>query len=172
MHWVLLWTAWASINLAATIAPGPAFAMTVKTAIAHDRRTGIFLSLGLGLGVGALMVLVTCGLAVLIATSALAFELLKFAGAAYLVYLGIMALCSRKKNTQDTQAPVAKSAKIMSDAQALRTGFLTNLLNPKGMVFFSAMSTQFMSGHTPWQMIILYVLTAMVIESGWFSFVT
>jgi RhtB (resistance to homoserine/threonine) family protein len=173
MHWFLLWAAWASINLAATISPGPAFAMTVKTAIAHNRRAGIIQSIGLGFGVATTLILIATGLALLLAASVFAFEILKYAGAAYLIYLGVKALRAKKTATQDDlQMSAMNNGRSIGDLQALRMGYLTNLLNPKGLIFFCAMTTQFITPLTPAPMIALFALTAMVIETGWFSFVT
>ncbi|MCC7305312.1 MAG: LysE family translocator [Alphaproteobacteria bacterium] len=171
MHWFLLWLAWASINLAATITPGPAFAMTVRTAMAHDRRAGIFQSFGLGLGIGTHVAVVACGLSVLLAQSAYVFEIIKYAGAAYLIYLGVMALKAKKKLPENIE-DAAKPGRELSDLAAFYRGLVTNVLNPKSMVFFSAMFSQFMSTDTSTQMIFLYGITAVAIEIMWFSFVT
>jgi RhtB (resistance to homoserine/threonine) family protein len=171
-HWFLLWAAWASINLAATISPGPAFAMTVRTALAHNRRAGVVQSIGLGLGVAVHVALISCGLAALMRTSAVAFEALKYAGAAYLVYLGGKALRAKKKTPEAAGQDIASAPQPASDGQSLRVGFLTNLLNPKSMVFFSAMFTQFLSGQTPWRVILALGATSTIIEACWFSVVT
>ncbi len=172
MHWLLLWAAWVSINLAATISPGPAFAMTVRTAIAHNRRAGIIQSLGLGLGVGFHVLLVIFGLAAIMATSATAFEIFKLAGAAYLIYLGSKAIRAKKKQPENLAIEPETPLTNMSDTKSFRTGFLTNMLNPKSLIFYSAVLPQFISGDVPWQMIMLFGLTAVATECLWFSFVT
>ena len=163
---------WFSIQLAATISPGPAFAMTVRTATGHGHRSGIALSIGLGLAVGTLMLLVACGLALLIQESLLLFDILKYAGAAYLAYIGIKALCAKKKNGDDAVIDSKNIPKNLNIWQAVRRGYITNILNPKGIVFFTAVFTQFLHHDTPFWLISIYCIISMITEAGWFSLVS
>lgn len=169
-HWLLL----TSINLAAVISPGPAFAMTVRNAIAYNRRAGIFTALGLGAGVGVIVALVLCGFAAVISQSVLLFNLIKYCGAAYLIYIGVKALFARKAVhvvESDSEPQIAVS-RTLSDFNAFRMGLITNLCNPKGIVFFTAVYAQFILPHTPLEVMVLYNATAIVLEAGWFSLVT
>jgi threonine/homoserine/homoserine lactone efflux protein len=172
MEFFLPWLLLASVNLAAVISPGPAFALTVRNAIVYNRRTGLMTAIGLGMGVGVIVAIVLGGFAIILTQSALLYDIVRYAGAAYLVYIGGKALMTKKPEPLVNGEINAPKGKSLSDFAAWRTGFLTNITNPKGMVFFTAIFTQFVSPDTPWQILVLYGLTAIVLETGWFSIVT
>lgn len=164
-HWLLM----ASVQAAATISPGPAFVVAVRNAMAYDRRTGIFTAFGLGLGVAVHVLVVLCGLAVLLQHYTFMFDLIRYAGAAYLIYIGAKALMSRAKPKAVSTDAVAPERTGLSARKAVSIGFLTNLLNPKAVVFFTAVFTQFIGPGTPISVMALYGVTSVVIEIAWFS---
>lgn len=168
LQWLLI----ASVQAAATISPGPAFVVAVRNAMAYDRRTGIFTAFGLGLGVAVHVLVVLCGLAVLLQHYTFVFDLIRYAGAAYLIYIGSKALIARRKPNSATEAVpdavVPRKAGI-SGRKALAIGFLTNLLNPKAVIFFTAVFTQFIGPGTPFWVMALYGATSVFIEIAWFS---
>lgn len=164
-HWLLM----ASVQAAATISPGPAFVVAVRNAMAYDRRTGIFTAFGLGLGVAVHVLVVLCGLAVLLQHYTFMFDLIRYAGAAYLIYIGGKALMSRAKPKAVATEAVAPERTGLSARKAVSIGFLTNLLNPKAVVFFTAVFTQFIGPGTPVAVMVLYGATSVVIEIAWFS---
>lgn len=163
------WLLFASINLAATMSPGPAFAMTIRNAVVHNRRAALLTSLGLGLGVGGMVTFILCGFALVLTQSVFLYTIFRYIGAAYLMYLGARALFSKKHLKSEDNVTLVLNEKYISDWGALRLGFMTNILNPKGVIFFSAIYTQFVDPHTPWQILIVYGLTSMIIETVWFS---
>lgn len=175
MEFFLKWFFMASVQAAATISPGPAFVMSVRNALAYDRRTGIFTAIGLGFGVGAHVLIVLCGLAVLLQHHTFVFDLIRYAGACYLVYIGVKGILSRRRGVlaeaKDVQTAVNVPLKgaAMSARKALSMGFLTNLLNPKAVVFFTAVFTQFIGPGTPVAVMVLYGMTSVVIEILWFA---
>jgi len=127
----------ASIVLAVT--PGPAVFYILTRALAQGRRAGLASVAGVALGNLGNALGAAIGLAALFAVSSLAFTVVKYAGAAYLVYLGVKAL-----RASDTATVAAAPAAI--DARAIfRDGFLVALLNPKTAIFFAAFLPQFMS---------------------------
>jgi RhtB (resistance to homoserine/threonine) family protein len=175
MDFFLKWLLFASVNAAATISPGPAFAMTVRNAVLYDRRTALLTVLGLGLGVGAHMLLVLCGIAVVLSQSILLFNIVKYIGAAYLVFIGFQALKSKKRTPeqgQDSDKERPPKGISLSVFHAVRIGFLTNVLNPKAVVFFTAIITQFVDPHAGAGILLLYGLTSISIEIIWFSMLT
>lgn len=169
-NWLLL----AIIQAAATISPGPDFAMAVRNSIAYGRRTGIFTALGFSLGAGTHVWLVLFGFSVLIAQSVFLFNLVKYAGAAWLIYIGTKALLMKKENKTTASCDTAtdhSQTKTMTTFEAIRCGYLTNLLNPKAVVFFTAVYAQFVAPHTPPEIQVLYCLTTVLITAAWFSLV-
>src|SRR5437868_2030217 len=107
------------------MSPGGNFAMVLRNSL-RSRRAGVLTALGLAAGNAVHATYSILGLAVLVAQSVTAFTALKWAGAAYLVYVGIEALRARPR---DLEAPPGAAA-AMSDAASFRSGLLTDLLNP------------------------------------------
>ena len=106
------------------------------------------------------------GIGLLISQSILLFNLVKFAGAAYLIWLGIGMLRSRKLDPQQVVA-----APQLSDWQALRVGFLTNALNPKTTLFVVALFTQVISPDTASLTQLGYGLFMSAAHLFWFALV-
>lgn len=178
MDLFLKWLAFAGIQAMATVSPGPAFAVAVRSALVHGRRTAIFTAIGLGLGVGAHVFLVLTGSALLFSRSVLLFDAVRLAGAAYLVYIGVKALKARKRTEESQEAFETGGAAAQSPPQkispgvGIRTGFLTNLLNPKAIVFFTAVLTQFIEADSSAPVLFLYGATSVAIEITWFVLLT
>ncbi|MGL5997541.1 MAG: LysE family translocator [Pseudomonas proteolytica] len=124
------WIAVITITLLACISPGPDFAMVSRNGLLLSRRAGVLTAVGIGLGVLVHVCYTLLGLGLVLQQTPGLFNVLKLAGAAYLVYLGTKMLRSKLAVEQSDAPPPA-----MSDAQALRTGFLTNALNPKTSIF-------------------------------------
>ena len=174
MDFFLKWLLFAGVQTAATISPGPAFAMVVRNAVIYDRRTGLFTSVGLGLGVGVHVALTLGGIAVILAHSIWLFNVVKYGGAAYLVYMGVKALQARKPIAEpaDNDGRPQSAKRQINALQALRIGFLTNLLNPKAVVFFTAVFTQFIEPQASAATLIFYGMTSVIVEILWFSLLT
>ncbi len=174
MEFFIKWLLLAFTQAVATISPGPAFALTIKNAVSGDRNAGLMTSVGLGLGVAIYAALTLSGFALIISSSPILFNIIKYSGALYLIYIGIKAL--RAKKSQECVATQTIKTSIVADKtnlwKAFQTGLLTNLLNPKAMVFFTAVYAQFLSPDTTVAVMALYALTSAVIETGWFFIVT
>ena len=168
MELFLAWALLASVQLAATMSPGPAFMVLVRNAMAYDRKIGVSTALGLALGVLAHVCFVLIGISYLIAKSVFLFTLIKYAGAAYLIYIGVKALRSGKPKTSFDEGNASKNGSTTL-AKAVSMGFLTNLLNPKAVVFFTAVFTQFIDPSTSLSVQLLYGFTSAGIVFIWFA---
>ena len=133
----------ATITILAVISPGADFAMVTRNSMMRSRRAGMLTSVGISLGVLVHVAYSMAGIGLLISRSILLFSAIKFAGAAYLIWLGIGMLRSRKLDPQKVV-----TAPQLSDWQALRIGFQTNALNPKTTLFVVALFTQVISPDT------------------------
>ncbi|HYO15946.1 MAG TPA: LysE family translocator [Thermoanaerobaculia bacterium] len=127
----------ASFILAVT--PGPGVFYIVTRSVMQGRRHGLASVAGVALGNLGNAIGASVGLAALFAVSSVAFTVVKYAGALYLVYLGIQAL---RAPQSDGASPAPEPARI---SRIFRDGFLVALLNPKTAVFFAAFLPQFMS---------------------------
>jgi threonine efflux protein len=124
--------------------PGPDFLLILKTALNHGRKAALYAAAGITLGLIIHTTLALTGLAFLFSSSETTGKALRYAGAAYLVYLSIRLFlstktlsCAAAKHAPPQQATLPCSA-------AFRQGFLTNLLNPKVILFISAMLARFL----------------------------
>jgi threonine/homoserine/homoserine lactone efflux protein len=128
-----------AVVLGLFLIPGPAVLLVLARSVSGGRQVGI--ATGYGVAVGDLIhtVMATLGLSAILMTSALAFEIVKYAGVAYLVYLGIRSLLEKQENVE-----LAKASKITA-AQAFRQAIFAEVLNPKTALFFLAFLPQFIS---------------------------
>jgi threonine/homoserine/homoserine lactone efflux protein len=137
---------------ALNIAPGPDMLYVIARSASQGRRAGLVSASGIAVGSLIQASLVALGLAGILAAVPLAYEIVKFVGAAYLIYLGLRALLSRRHTLTSPQ--VEQSALWRVFAQ----GVITNVLNPKVALFFLAFLPQFTSpayGSVPLQIITL-----------------
>ncbi|MFO6309368.1 LysE family translocator, partial [Pseudomonas aeruginosa] len=119
--------AFLTITVLAVISPGADFAMVSRNSLLYSRRAGLLTALGIGAGVTVHVGYSILGVGVLVRESLALFTALKLAGAAYLVFLGLRMLLAR----EDTVAEEAAGGAGVSSWAMLRSGFLTNALNPK-----------------------------------------
>ena len=129
-----------------TITPGLDTALVLRTAAVEGARRAAFAAVGIVAGCLAWGAAVALGLGVLLAASSLAFNILKWAGAAYLVWLGI-GLILKPRETFDLSASAGSTTG--GDIAWLRRGLLTNLLNPKVGVFYVSFLPQFLPAGAP-----------------------
>src|SRR5438067_8391646 len=135
--------------------PGPSVLYILTRSAAQGRRAGLASEGGIELGSLTHAVAATLGLSALLLTSVLAFSIVKYLGAAYLIYLGVRTLLSRHESSQ-TPVPAPKSF-----PQLFAQGYLVQLLNPKTALFFYAFLPQFVDparGAVTGQILLLGVL--------------
>lgn len=175
MEYLSEWLILISVFSIAVIAPGPDFFMVIRNSLMFSRRAGILTALGLGLGVTFHVSYTAIGIATLIASSVLLFTILKFAGAGYLIFIGCKALFSKQENPDNKDAQEytieeqpKKASKTMSDRQAIVSGFLTNVLNPKATMFFLALFSQIVSPEMPLPVFAFFGLTCVILVMSWF----
>lgn len=152
----------------ALVSPGPDFVMAVRNSVLYSRRAGIYTAVGFGLGVAVHVIYCLAGLALVIAQSVVLFNIIKWAGAAYLLYVGIKALRSHGFEAEDYSGA---GPQAMTAVQALRSGFITNLFNPKATMFFLALFTQILDPELMAVHKVVYGLTCVFMTMAWFSIV-
>jgi RhtB (resistance to homoserine/threonine) family protein len=152
------------------ISPGPDFIVAVRNSILYSRKIGLVTALGFALGVIVHVVYTLFGIAAIIAQSVVLFNILKYAGAAYLFYIGYKSLRSKgfDENQNETEGRVQKD---MTPRKALWSGFLTNVLNPKATLFFLAVFSQFINANTPMIEQLAYGGLCITMTGIWFSIV-
>lgn len=153
--------------LALIASPGPDFLYVLGRGVAGGRRAGVLSALGIALGLCVHTALAVAGLTALLLASSAAFNIVKWAGAIYLIYLGAKTLLARDETSPSENAPILQTRAVVWQ------GFLTNVFNPKAALTFALFLPQFVTQHrhdTTLQVAILGAL--MVLMAGaWFSFV-
>lgn len=119
--------------------PGPDTLYILGRSAAQGRAAGVISAVGIGVGAVIHTLLGAAGLTALVAASATAYQIVKWAGAAYLVYLGLTMIFSR------ADGPAQAARPPQSLARVFRQGVLTNVLNPKVALFFLALIPQFIA---------------------------
>jgi threonine/homoserine/homoserine lactone efflux protein len=140
------------VSWALILAPGPDMLYVITRGVTQGRKAGMLSALGVICGILVHTTAASFGLTLILQTSAIAFLIVKYLGAIYLVYLGIKAW--REKNTFNVQS----SSSSLSFHKIFWQGVLSNVLNPKIAIFFLALLPQFVdkaSSHVPLQMVIL-----------------
>ncbi|UVM56696.1 LysE family transporter [Pseudomonas sp. B21-012] len=127
----------ALFTVLAVISPGADFAMVTRSSYAFGRRAGLAAAMGIALGVQVHVLYTVLGIAVIISQSPALFLAMKVLGAGYLIYLGYKSLTNTTRISLD-----GTSASQLGVLAAFRSGFLTNALNPKTMLFVVSAYTQ------------------------------
>ena len=147
-----------------TVTPGPSVLMAVSTSVNHGFRQAVLASLGSTSAITGIMLLSTIGLGTVLAASEFFFSLLKYFGAAYLLYLGITSLLA------------ARTTSLLSlpDQQARPNSFLKGFLigasNPKALLFFAALFPQFIDPASPrLPQFVVMCLTFVAFELFWLT---
>ena len=155
------WLVFFSSAIAFSLSPGPDLIYAISRTVTEGIKIGLASAAGLWLGACVHVFAVAFGLSAILTTSAEAFMVVKYAGAAYLVYLGISVLRSKGSNIK--VSPVITPKVTLS--QAFRQGVLVDVLNPKVAIFFMAFLPQFVRpshGQPALQLILLGLLVIAV----------
>ena len=135
------------------VTPGAGVLFTVSTGLSQGRLASFYAALGCTLGIVPHMAATALGLAAVMHAGALAFQMLKIAGVAYLVYLAVATWKNRAAFTTDARADASVPLKLVSKA------VLLNLLNPKLTLFFMAFLPQFIAPADPAPMLTFALLS-------------
>ncbi|MFY8016919.1 MAG: LysE family transporter [Inhella sp.] len=166
-----LWLAFFAASWAISISPGAGAVAAMGSGLQHGFRRGYFTTFGLILGIWTQVVLVGVGLGALVATSTLLFGLIKWAGVAYLIYLGVQQwrAPARPLVAADDGVPGGRLARRRD---LVLRGWMINTINPKGTVFLLAVVPQFLDlsqALTPQYLVIAATLgfTDLVVMAGY-----
>lgn len=129
----------AGASAALVAVPGPAVLYIISRGLAHGRRAGLLSMLGIESGNFAQVLAATAGLAAIVASSAVAFSVVKYAGAVYLVFLGLTTIFARAGDEEAERSP----APARSGRRLFWQGFAVGMLNPKLALFLLAFLPQF-----------------------------
>ena len=160
------WTILALVCLAGASSPGPSLALLLQTIMKDGRRAGVVFGLAHGLGIFFYAVLVVSGVSVALSFVPLLIDFVEICGLFFLMWLAFLMFKSSFGTKKfDTQEDIKNSNSIIWHA---RSGFLVVFLNPKVAAFFLAIFTQFLENSPTFETKSIMVLTATVIDAGWY----
>jgi threonine/homoserine/homoserine lactone efflux protein len=161
--------AFAVVAVVIVAIPGPSVLFTISRALTVGRRSALQTVAGNAVGVYAQVVAAAFGVGELVERSATAFTVVKYVGAAYIVYLGVQAIRHRHSIVDSLGSQIAS----VSGRRALRDGAIVGATNPKTIAVFVTIMPGFAdpaAGHLPLQLLVLgalFPLIALVLDSGW-----
>jgi threonine/homoserine/homoserine lactone efflux protein len=156
----------AAASIALLVVPGPSVLYIVTRSVSQGRRAGLISVLGVHAGSAVHVTAAALGLSALLASSATAFMIVKYLGAAYLVWLGVQKLRRRESGPVEEAPPVRRS-------RLFTQGIVVNVLNPKTAIFFLAFLPQFVNpsrGPVALQIVVLgacFILLGIMSDGGY-----
>lgn len=143
--------------------PGPSVVFVIGRALAYGRGVALLTVLGNTLGLLAIVILVALGLGAIVQESIVVFMILKFAGAAYLIWLGVQAI--RHRSAFNVAHAGEGAAPVLAPRIVVRQGFIVGFSNPKAFMIIGALLPQFVvrgSGEVPLQMFLLGLVAVVI----------
>jgi RhtB (resistance to homoserine/threonine) family protein len=156
-----------SVTSLVMMSPGPDMVLVLRNTLVSGRRAGLQTSVGILSGNLVHITYCLLGIGVLISQSIVAFAMLKYAGAAYLIYLGIVSFRAGPKalTTGDLDSPQSSRTWFVQ-------GLINNLLNPKGTLFYLGVFTTIITPETSMRVMLLLIVSMMLVSSSfWLIFV-
>ncbi|WP_447893922.1 LysE family translocator [Vreelandella sp. GE22] len=160
-----LWLSLVAICVMGAMSPGPSLALVLRHTLGGGRIRGVTAALTHALGVGFYALLTVLGLGALIVSHPQVFQWITWLGAAYLAWLGIKAL---RAGSAGVLSPALAAT---TQRQAVKEALLVALCNPKLILFFVALLSQFVTPQMGFDAKAIVVITAMVIDGGWYLLV-
>ena len=160
----IFWLQFVTVCVAGAMSPGPSLALIVRNSVTINRFAGFMTSIGHGLGMGVYAVFAVTGLSIILTANELLFQLIQIIGILFLLYLGFQFIF--KKNEEIDKIKEQKS--INSFLQ----GFLIAIFNPKILIWFSAVFSQFVKIDASFYSHSILVVTASVIDGIWYIIVS
>lgn len=163
---ISIWLSLLLICILGAMSPGPSLAVVAKHSLTGGRKHGLVTAWSHACGVGLYALLTLLGLAVVLKQSPTVFNMISYAGAGYLAYLGVNAL--RSKGGVAEKLAVGKPSSLL---HAARDGLMISLLNPKLALYFLALFSQFVALGTETGSKIVIVATPLLVDGLWYTLV-
>lgn len=165
----MTFTAWLSllmVSILGAISPGPSLAVVAKNTLGGSKINGILTAWAHALGIGFYALMTVLGLAIVLKQFPVVFQVISYAGALYLAWIGYNALRSKGGVANKLQA-----GKATSYRQSMRDGLMISLLNPKIGLFFIALFSQFIHADVGLGGKIVTVFTPLLTDGLWYTLI-
>ena len=159
-----VWSQFAIVCIAGAMSPGPSLAIVIRNNVNFNRLAGILTSIGHGIGIGVYATLAVLGLGLILQTNQTVFMIIQIIGLVLLFLFGLMFVF--QKNTQD------KKEEKQSQLNSFLQGFTIAIINPKILIWFTAVYSQFIAIDASFYFNSILVLTASLIDAIWYIIVS
>ena len=160
---LIFWLQFAAVCVAGAMSPGPSLALVIRNSTKFSRIAGLMTAIGHGLGMGIYAVFAVTGLVIVITTNVYLFQLIQILGICFLLYFGIQFILQKSNEI------------IIDDNQkninSFIQGFSISILNPKILIWFAAIFSQFVNVNGTFTSNSILVLTASIIDCIWYIIV-
>lgn len=160
---LIFWLQFAAVCVAGAMSPGPSLSLVIRNSTKFSRIAGLMTAIGHGLGMGIYAVFAVTGLVIVITTNVYLFQLIQILGICFLLYFGIQFILQKSNEI------------IIDDKQkninSFIQGFSISILNPKILIWFAAIFSQFVSVNGTFTSNSILVLTASIIDCIWYVIV-
>lgn len=160
---LIFWLQFAAVCIAGAISPGPSLALIIRNSIKYNRLSGIITAVGHGLGMGIYAIFAVTGLSIILTTNIYIFKLIQIAGIVLLFVYGILFIVQKNKDF--------KIENNQKKFNSFLQGFSISILNPKILIWFSAVFSQFIISESTLLTNSILVLTASIIDGIWYILV-
>ena len=151
--------------LIGAMSPGPSMVVVINNAIFKNRYHGIITSIGHGIGISIYAVFAVIGIGMIIKTNLILFNSIKIVSIIFLIYMGVKSFFNKKSIDFENK-------NINGGATSFFQGFAISILNPKIFIWFIAIYSQFMSEKNDFLFNAYLVITAGIVDSSWYIFLT
>ena len=159
-----IWSQFAIVCIAGAMSPGPSLAIVIRNNVNFNRLAGILTSIGHGIGIGVYATLAVLGLGLILQTNQTVFMIIQIIGLVLLFLFGLMFVF--QKNKQD------KKEEKQSQLNSFLQGFTIAIINPKILIWFTAVYSQFIAIDASFYFNSILVLTASLIDAIWYIIVS
>ena len=159
-----VWSQFAIVCIAGAMSPGPSLAIVIRNNLNFNRLAGILTSIGHGIGIGVYATLAVLGLGLILQTNQTVFMIIQIIGLVLLFLFGLMFVF--QKNKQD------KKEEKQSQLNSFLQGFTIAIINPKILIWFTAVYSQFIAIEASFYFNSILVLTASLIDAIWYIIVS
>ena len=160
---LIFWFQFAAVCIAGAMSPGPSLALIIRNSSKYNRLGGILSAVGHGLGMGVYAIFAVTGLSIIILTNIYIFKLIQIVGIAFLFVFGILFIFQKNEKIDFN----VSQNKLNSFLQ----GFSISILNPKILIWFSAVFSQFVKNESTFLTNSILVITASAIDCIWYILV-
>ncbi len=159
-----VWSQFAIVCIAGAMSPGPSLAIVIRNNVNFNRLAGILTSIGHGIGIGVYATLAVLGLGLILQTNQTVFMIIQIIGLVLLFLFGLMFVF--QKNKQD------KKEEKQNQLNSFVQGFTIAIINPKILIWFTAVYSQFIVTDASFYFNTILVLTASLIDAIWYIIVS